>query len=661
MPRRGKKLTIEDLFRFKVPQTASISPDGEQIVFSVKYSNGKKNKYNYRLFRMGFDGGRAEALTRGHVNDTDPLWSPNGKHIAFLSDREDDTTNIWSMPAGGGEPVQVSRLKGGPIMGLQWAPDGKSLLFLHRLMPKKDPEKKKTEASYKHITRLNHKFDGMGFYYQARWQLWVVSFPSGTARQLTKGPWDITNAAWAPNGKRIAFLSNQLDDNDNHQLHSDIFTITPKGRSVKKITKRQGLRDSLCWSADSKTIYYTGNYAGPGEWIRHTIPVKSIPATGGGEKVLTPDIDNWTLNMVVTDTVPGFGGGVHRYDEKGDERIAFYLDEEGACRLYSVSARGGDIRLEFGGDVNSYGVTVSSATGKAAVVAAHMSDVGDLYSLTLNGDGESKRRTRLNDTLMNGLALSEPEEIWFRNGKTKIQGWVLKPPGFRKDRKYPCVLEVHGGPMCQYGYTFFHEMHLLAAEGYIVAYSNPRGSSGRGLKYMNCIEGNWGKLDYSDCMAVVNSMARKRYVDGKRLGILGGSYGGFMTTWVVGHTNRFQAAVTQRALGNWTIQFGSSDYGWDNKYELNALPWRKPLHYLKLSPNYYVDNIKTPLLIIHSENDLRCPIAQSEELFTSLKVLGRTTEMVRFEGESHGLSRGGKPANRRERLSRILDWFDRYL
>ena len=348
------------------------------------------------------------------------------------------------------------------------------------------------------------------------------------------------------------------------------------------------------------------------------------------------------------------------YHDGKEERIAYVQDEEGACRVYSASGSGGDERLEFGGNVN---VVDFHATrdGRAAAVAGEIMNAGDVYSFALDGWDDAKRVTKLNDSFLSSLALVEPEERWFKNGRTKIQGWIFRPPRMRKGRKYPCLLEVHGGPMCQYGYTFFHEMHLLAAQGYVVVATNPRGSSGRGLKYMNCIEGNWGKLDYADCMAVVNTMARQSYVDSKRLGILGGSYGGFMTIWAVGHTNRFKAAVTQRALGNWATQFGSSDVGWEDQYEMGGLPFDRPLHYMKKSPNYYVRNIKTPLLIIHSEQDLRCPIAQSEELFTSLKVLGRTTEMVRFEGESHGLSRGGKPANRRERLNRIVDWFERYI
>jgi dipeptidyl aminopeptidase/acylaminoacyl peptidase len=223
------------------------------------------------------------------------------------------------------------------------------------------------------------------------------------------------------------------------------------------------------------------------------------------------------------------------------------------------------------------------------------------------------------------------------------------------------VLEIHGGPMSQYGYTFFHEFHVLAAQGYVVVFTNPRGSSGRGLKFMNSIERRWGTVDYDDLMTVTDTMVAQPYIDRRRLGVAGGSYGGFMTTWITAHTNRFKAGVTMRQAGNLLQFFGASDFGYLEPQTYKKWPWDDPLLYLRRSPNFYAKNIHAPLLIIHSENDLRCPIAQSEELFATLKVLGRTTEFVRFEGESHGLTRGGRPQNRLEHLNRTTGWFRRYL
>ncbi len=663
MARRKRKLTAEDLFRIRVPQSADISPDGESIVYSVKLMDPKKNRYTHQLFKVPSKGGRPVPLTRGKANDTQPVWSPDGKRIAFVSEREKDLSNIWVTAVDGGEPVCITDLKGGGISNLSWAPDGKSLLFIYLSAPKEDPDEKKLKPAYKHVTRLYHKLDGLGWFREERWRLCVASYPSGRVRRLTDGTNDVTGAAWSPDGRRIAFLLNDLPDSkrdiDGH--HSDIFTIGADGKRRKKVTTKEGMREEIAWSADGKTLFFRGNHMKRGEWIKHTVPIRSIPVGGGKEKVLTPDVTNWTMNMIATDTLAGFSGPIRRYHDGAEERIAFLQEGAGSSQVWSVSSAGGGMRLELDGNVNVTNMAVSAATGRAAAVAGEIMTAGEVFSFEMNGALKRKCLTRINASLFQSLDLTEPEEVWFRNGSTKIQGWILKPPGFRKNRKYPCLLEVHGGPMCQYGYTFFHEIHLLAAQGYVVAFTNPRGSSGRGLKYMNCIEGNWGKLDYSDVMAVTDSLSRRKWIDQKRLGILGGSYGGFMTTWAVGHTNRFKAAVTQRALGNWMIQYGASDYGWGVPDELGGTPWKRPLHYMRLSPNYYVEKMRTPLLIIHSEQDLRCPISQAKELFTSLKLLGRTTEMVLFEGESHGLSRGGSPMNRLERLNRILDWFRRYL
>ena len=286
-----------------------------------------------------------------------------------------------------------------------------------------------------------------------------------------------------------------------------------------------------------------------------------------------------------------------------------------------------------------------------------------MHVVRLDGRGESRQLSRLTAPFFRPLEYRLPEEFRFRSGRTEIQGWVLKPPRFRKGRRYPCLIEVHGGPMTQYGEAWFHEMQVLAAEGWVVAYCNPRGSSGRGMKFCNVIDRKWGKDDWADVTALTDHMARRPYVDAKRMGILGGSYGGFMTTWAVGHTGRYRAGVTQRQLCHWGTQSGSSDFGqYDRFYFGNKEPWEDPLAYFKASPYAFVKNIKTPLLIVHSEGDLRCPVGQGEALFLAMKTLDQAPcELLRFHGEFHGLSRNGKPRNREERLKHIVRWFETHL
>jgi dipeptidyl aminopeptidase/acylaminoacyl peptidase len=403
---------------------------------------------------------------------------------------------------------------------------------------------------------------------------------------------------------------------------------------------------------------------GPGEWLEHEHSVWRVPSTGSGKSVeLNPGHDRWVMNMVGSDTTSSMGALIDVYHDGEAERVVFGSDEDGCYRLYSMPAKGGPLRAEFDGPVSVLGMSVGAgAKAVAACIASTTRDTGELYRVPLDGSLAAKPLSKHTAPFFKPLRFREPEEVRVKNGKVDLQAWVLKPPNFREGKKYPCLIEVHGGPMTQYGQAWFHEMQVLAAQGWVVAYCNPRGSSGRGMKISNVIDGRWGTDDWSDVQALTSWMARRPYVDASRVGILGGSYGGFMTTWALGHTNRYKAGVTQRQAGDWHVMFGSSDFGFYDIYSLKCYPWEDPMAYHRASPNFYVKSIKSPLLIVHSEEDYRCPIAQGDALFTAMKVLDQAPcELVRFEGESHGLSRGGRPKNREERLKRIVDWFQRYL
>jgi dipeptidyl aminopeptidase/acylaminoacyl peptidase len=658
-----RKIRPEDLFRFQFPETPAISPDGERIVYSLKRMDAKENRYLANLHEVRRAGGGRRQLTQGAQVDAGPLWSPDGRWIAFLSSRE-EKTNIWLLPADGGEARQLTHLEG-PICGLAFSPDSRRLLFLHRPVKKEDPKQRAKGATFKHITRLSHKMDGFGYFPAAQQQLYVVGLAGGRVRQLTRGDFSVRDACWSPDGRQLAFIANP-DPERQHEGHLDqIFTLPALGGRPRPVTARGGHLIALAWAPEGRALLFTGHFGDAGEWIQHPYRLYEVARAGGEPRCLTPWMDDWPFNFIITDTVMGDANAILPYREGKGWRIAFGLSERGAYHIYSIPRAGAprraQARLEFGGAVNAYGLSINS-DGRAAVVAATMMDAGDLYGLDLDGRGEARRLTQTNRGLLSGLRLSEPEEFLVKSGAVKVQGWILRPPGARRGTKHPGLLEIHGGPMGQYGYTFFHEMHLLAAQGYVVAFSNPRGSCGYGTDWVKSIHGQWGQKDYADLIAVTNHLARQPDVDGRRLGVLGGSYGGFMTTWMLGHNRRFKAGVTMRQAGNRLIQFGAADYNASERHSFGGVwPWEKPLAYLKQSPNFYAHRIQAPLLIIHSENDLRCPIAQADELFTILKSLDRTVEYIRFEGESHGLSRGGRPQNRLERLKRITGWFARYL
>ena len=307
---------------------------------------------------------------------------------------------------------------------------------------------------------------------------------------------------------------------------------------------------------------------------------------------------------------------------------------------------------------------MSGRTKKAAIIYADIKNPGDIMTCptTWGAETHAVKHTGLNDFLGKDVRLGTTREVSITSfDGTQIQGWLVVPPDFKATRKYPAILEIHGGPRVQYGHTFFHEMQYLASRGYVVLYTNPRGGAGRGETWAEAIAGGWGELDYKDCMAAADYLESLKYVRSAQMGVTGGSYGGYMTNWIIGHTNRFAAAVTQRSVVDLKSFVGSSDIGYDVNREFDGWPWTNNENYIKCSPITYFKNVKTPVLIIHSEQDLRCNIEQGEQMFVMLKVLGKKVEMVRFPGEPHGLSRHGRPDRRVARLEWIDKWFSRYL
>ena len=660
----ARAVRIDDLFRLILPGAPALSPDGKRIAFAIKRLNARENRYESHLYLMSARGGRARQLTHGLVADSTPAWSPDGSQLAFVSDRG-GVGNVWSLPLAGGEPRSLTDLHGGPVSSISWSPDGKEIIFSHLSMPKVDSEKRKKEATFKHVTRLYHKEDGIGWFGDEWWTIWKVNARTGRASALTPGAHHDQDPSWSPDSKRLAFVSSRDEEADHTPDLNDVYVMDRNGRRVKTITHDSGSRNTPRFGLDGKHVYWIGYEGGSGEWLDHEHTVHRGPVSGGGKIVeLNLRHDRWAMNMVGSDTTSSFATTLSVYRDGKEERVLFGSDEDGSYRLYSVPAAGGaKPRVELGGKVSVLAVSVHAETGKAAACVATNDDTGEIHHLALDGSNAPKQLTNATRPFFRPLRYNLPEEVRMKNGNVDLQGWILKPPGFRAGRKYPCLIEVHGGPMTQYGEAWFHEMQVLAAQGWVVAYCNPRGSSGRGRRFAAHIEGKWGRDDWSDVKAFTAWVARRSFVDAKRVGILGGSYGGYMTCWAVGHTNRYKAAVAQRNAADFWVHWGSSDFGWfRSKFFGGRHPWEAPKAYHDQSPAFWAKNVKTPLLLIHSEGDLRCPIAESEMMFTAVKLLDKAPcELVRFEGEFHGLSRGGKPRNREERLKRIVDWFQRYL
>jgi len=662
--RKTRTIGIDDLFRIRLVSGADISPDGGRIVFAVTRQDLKKNKTFSRLYSVPAAGGRLRRLTRGEHADGLPRFSPDGGTVAFLSDR-DETRAVWLLPMDGGEPERLTD-RDGRILDFDWAPDGRAIVVCRQALTERERlerDGKSDEAArlphYRHVTRLFYKLDGEGFRSPERAHLHVVRVANGRSKQVTEGRFDDVSPRYSPDGDRIAFLSNRMPDPDLDIDNQDVYTVRPDGTGLRKVTRERGPAQCPVWAPDGRRIYYVGHLGGRGEWSIENVHVRRVAAGGGKSVDLTPGLDRCAMNLVIGDTAgTSFGGPPPSVSPDGAE-VLFPVTDAGACRLARVPAEGGTPEVVVDGDLTVLDFGFPRAGGPGWAVVGDAGNPCDLHRLDREG-GLGERLTSLNRSVLSGLDTVAPEEVRFRRKGGEVHGWVLRPPGFRKGRRYPLVLEIHGGPHVAYGHVFYHEMQLLAARGYVVLMTNPRGSDGYGREHRNAIREAWGTVDHEDLETALDGLLGRGGIDRERIYVTGGSYGGYMTNWLVGHSDRFRAAVTQRSVVNLTSFFGESDCGYYFKWELGGTPWDAKEAYERMSPLTYAEKMETPLLIVHSEEDHRCPISQAEELFVTLKLLGREVEMVRFVGESHGLSRGGRPQNRAERLRRILDWFRRH-
>jgi len=655
----------EDIYRMKVITAATISPDENKIIYTVETVAEDHRKYFSNLYLADIKSGETRQFTFGEVNDGNPVWSPDGKEIAFISTR-DKKSGLYIMPAEGGAERKVYEADGA-FSDLKWMPDGKSLVFIFRYNDShyiKDEKRKKEAPLYRHITRLWYRLDGGGFMPEDRFHIWRLDIDTGKARQLTKGDYDDLFPAVSPDGKWIAFVSNRNREPERVSLKDDLYLIPSVGGRMKKIETPAGPVFSPSFSPDGKKIAYLGHTNPDDAWGVTSFHLWTV-GVGGKPKAkdLIPGFDRHTYDQTIGDMGEGFGVSAPVWTPDG-KKLFFSASDTGNTHVFYVPARGGKPTrvTRKNGHVKSF-----SLNGKMKMIAAVISDLktpGELYYLPAVYDGDRKavRLTDSNKELYKKILFPRVKEVWFKAyDGTDLQGWLVTPPDFKRTKKYPGILEIHGGPRAQYGHTFYHEMLYLASHGFVVFYTNPRGGAGRGETFAGTIVADWGSHDYQDCMAATDYLEKLPYVNAKKLGVTGGSYGGYMTNWLVGHTNRFKAAVTQRSVWDLKSFVGTSDFGFDLAREFGGQPWENPEAYERCSPATYFKNIKTPLLIIHSEQDLRCSIEQAERLFVTLKLLRRKVEFVRFPEEPHGLSRHGRPDRRIARLEWILKWFKRYL
>lgn len=668
-----RKLTPEDLYKLVFISDPQISPDGTRIAYTRTVIDDKTKECRSHIWLVNADGTCNRQFTAGPKADTTPRWSPDGKKLAFVSDRSGEK-QIFVVPADGGEAYQVTRMRYGASNPV-WSPDAKSIAFMAAVDPSDKPEdyekpldpkekealenKKKDEPTV--VARLKVKADAaMGLLSPRRNHVFVTDAEGiGPAKQLTTGEYDYASPSWSPDGAYIAVSSNRSPDADWETWIADIFVVPARGGELRQLTRREGPANLPVWTPDGKFIIYVGNKQEHG--AATLAKLWKVPVEGGDPVPLTESFDRSVGNSCLSDSHYGASEGGPFISPDG-KTIYFLANDCGRTSIYSVSADGGEVSLVLGGDREIYGFSLDSSGTKLAIAYSKPTLPGDVALFDLASHGE-KTLTFSNKDLLDQVYVVEPELVPFNAADGwQEYGWMMKPVGYRQGQKYPAVLEVHGGPHSMYGYTFFLEFQLLAAAGYAVIYTNPRGSQGFGQDFVKAVIGDYGGTDYSDLMTWVDKAVSLGFIDESRLGVTGGSYGGFMTNWIVGHTDRFKAAVTQRSISNWLSFFGVSDIGYTfTVRELEGDPVHDTEKLWKFSPLAYVDNVKTPLLILHSEQDMRCPIEQGEQLYVALKRARKEVEMVRFPGANHELSRSGRPVLRVVRLKHILRWFDAHI
>jgi dipeptidyl aminopeptidase/acylaminoacyl peptidase len=638
---------IDDLCQMRLVSDPQVSPDGRWAACVVTMADAQNNTYRSSIWLVDLHSRMVTRHTNGLQRDVHPRWAPNGTTLAFISDRN-GCDQVWLISVSGGEASQLTNT-GEAIREFAWSPSGDEIAFVCK-SPRVQLNQEESPALV--VNRLRYRINGQGVLDDRRQHVWIMASAGSTPIQLTDGDWNDSQIVWRPDGKAIAFLSNRTEHRDRNNV-ADIWLVSREGKEVEKLTMSRGHITAFSWSPDGSEIAFVGDEEPFGLAAYESLWLLDL----GSQKVrnLTNALDRNVGAIAITASAQA-PKQKPIWDPDG-RAIYCLVGDSGNTHIYKVGSQSG-VTCEVGGERICIAFAITG-DGRAVFVATTPSTPTELYVSTINDDREEPL-TALNAELLGQLSVAATERLTIPCTWGQLDAWFVRP--VHEAERPPLILVVHGGPLAFFGNGFMFDEQILAAQGYAVLMVNPRGSTGYGEQFATCLRGDLGGMDYDDLMRAVDSVVDNHNVDPERLAVMGGSYGGYMTNRILSLTNRFRAGVSEKSISNFVSLYGTTDTTFlDCEWYFLGMPHERMDLYIDRSPISRLDNITTPLLIIHGENDLMCPIEQAEQLFIGLKRLGRDVSFVRYQGEDHGLNSTGHPRARLDRLHRLAAWFKAHL